>query len=113
MPIRINMMRPIPFWPSFEPCAKLTPVQVSISSARTGNGGGVSPLGDSYNSGRLTNHFARSSSPPAQQNPMIGEMSKDRPTSRAFAQLTLSPNVWFEDIKELARPTPRIEPTKV
>ena len=28
------MMRPMPFWPSFEPCAKLTPVQVRISSPR-------------------------------------------------------------------------------
>ena len=31
-PIRISMIRPMPFWPSFEPCAKLTPVQVSTSS---------------------------------------------------------------------------------
>ena len=27
------MIRPMPFWPSFEPCAKLTPVQVRIRTA--------------------------------------------------------------------------------
>ena len=35
------MINPMPFWPSFEPCAKLTPVQVSTSSPRI-HGGGVS-----------------------------------------------------------------------
>src|SRR6185436_14446250 len=113
MPIRINMIRPIPFWPSFEPCAKLTPVQVRINSACTGNGGGVSPLGASYNSGRRIVNFARSRRPPAQQNPMIGEMSKDRPTSSAFTQFTPSPNMLLGVIAALARPTPRIEPIRV
>ena len=39
------MMRPMPFWPSLEPWAKLTPEQVKISSARIGHGGGVCALG--------------------------------------------------------------------
>src|SRR6266851_1890179 len=56
---------------------------------------------------------ARSRSPPARQNPMIGEISRDMPTSRVFPQLTPSPNVWPDDIKELASPTPRIEPIRV
>jgi hypothetical protein len=39
------MIRPMPFWPSFEPCAKLTPVQVSTRMARIHKGGGVLPSG--------------------------------------------------------------------
>src|SRR5258708_20510459 len=44
---------------------------------------------------------------------MTGEISRDMPTSRVFPQLTPSPNVWPDDIKELAKPTPRIEPIRV
>src|SRR5260370_8512447 len=44
---------------------------------------------------------------------MIGEISRDIPTSRVFPQLTPSPNVWPDDIRELASPTPRIEPIRV
>ena len=47
VPTRISMMRPIPFCPSFEPCAKLTPVHVSISRERIQNGGGSVPSGAS------------------------------------------------------------------
>ncbi len=46
-PIRMSMMRPMPFWPSFEPCAKLTPVQVKISSALIHSGGGALDFGAS------------------------------------------------------------------
>ena len=41
------MMSPMPFCPSFEPCAKLTPVQVSSSRQRIQNGGGAVPSGAS------------------------------------------------------------------
>ena len=41
------MIRPMPFWPSFEPWAKLTPVQVKISRPRIHKGGGVLPFGAS------------------------------------------------------------------
>ena len=41
------MMRPIPFCPSLDPCAKLTPVQVRSSKQRIQNGGGASPTGAS------------------------------------------------------------------
>src|SRR5262245_62705289 len=34
IPIRISMMSPMPFCPSFEPWAKLTPVQVKTSRQR-------------------------------------------------------------------------------
>ena len=43
-PIRISMMRPMPF-PSFDPWAKLTPVHVRMSDARIHGGGGVLPFG--------------------------------------------------------------------
>jgi hypothetical protein len=39
------MIWPMPFWPSFEPCAKLTPVQVRIRMPRIHQGGGWLPLG--------------------------------------------------------------------
>ncbi len=44
-PMRMSISRPCPFWPSLEPCAKLTPVQVRISSERTHSFGGCSPSG--------------------------------------------------------------------
>ena len=49
VPIRISMIRPMPFCPSFDPWAKLTPVQVRTSRARIQNGGGSVPSGASYN----------------------------------------------------------------
>ena len=39
------MIRPMPFWPSFEPCANDTLVQVRISKPRIHSGGGLSVLG--------------------------------------------------------------------
>ena len=39
------MIRPMPFWPSFEPCTKLTSVQVRIRIPRIHHGGGWSPFG--------------------------------------------------------------------
>ena len=39
------MMRPMPFCPSFEPCANETPVQVRIRSPRIHHGGGWLPVG--------------------------------------------------------------------
>ena len=44
-PIRISMIRPMPFWPSLEPWAKDTPVQVRINRPRIHHGGGASLLG--------------------------------------------------------------------
>jgi hypothetical protein len=47
VPIRISMINPMPFWPSFEPWAKLTPVHVSTSRPRIHHGGGSVPAGAS------------------------------------------------------------------
>ncbi len=47
VPMRMSMINPMPFWPSLEPCEKLTPVQVSTSRLRIQNGGGASPYGAS------------------------------------------------------------------
>src|SRR5436190_12972318 len=67
------MISPIPFCPSFEPCAKLTPVQVSTNRDRTQKGGGSGPSGARYRAGTGISHFATSSSSAAATNPMIGE----------------------------------------
>ncbi len=39
------MMRPMPFWPSLEPCANETPVQVAMRRPRIHTGGGLLPSG--------------------------------------------------------------------
>src|SRR5580704_2069230 len=112
MPIKISMMSPMPCCPSFEPWAKLTPVQVRINKPRIQCGGPFSGSGGAYSSGRLINAFASKSKRPAQQNPTTGEMSSELPTSSAFAQFTPSPNTCDDSI-EFAMPTPMIEPISV
>ena len=77
MPIRISMMRPMPFCPSFEPCAKETPVQVRISSPRTHKGGGALPFGSAYSSGVRTTNFNSSSRSAAQKKPTSGDSSSE------------------------------------
>ena len=62
MPTRISTISPMPFCPSFEPCAKLTPVQVSTSKARIQIGGGFSPSGAWYSAGLRSRALAASSS---------------------------------------------------
>ena len=47
IPMSTSMMSPIPFCPSLDPCAKLTPVQVPIRIARIHMGGGSVSLGAS------------------------------------------------------------------
>src|SRR5882724_10360014 len=106
------MMSPMPFCPSFEPCPKLTPVQVRISKPRIQNGGGVSPLGDSYSSGFFTSTFRSNSSSAAQPNPTSGEISRTLKTLDACAQSTPLVPV-FALINWFASPTPIIEPIKV
>ena len=48
------MIRPMPFWPSFEPWQKLTPVQVRIRMPRIHSGGGLLPSGAAYSAGLRT-----------------------------------------------------------
>ena len=45
VPTRISMIKPMPFWPSLEPCANDTPVQVSTSNPRIHHGGGFPAFG--------------------------------------------------------------------
>ncbi len=85
------MISPIPFWPSFEPCAKLTPVQVDTSTARIQRGGGRSPGGGSYNSGFWTVLLSSRSRTADRVNPIKGESRSDRPTSPALLQLIPAP----------------------
>src|SRR5713226_9450266 len=106
------MIRPIPFCPSFDPCAKLTPVQVSTSRARIQKGGGSVPTGASYNFRFLTTAFMAKSKRPATTNPTIGESRSDLPMFRAWAQSTpLVP--LLADMSWLAIPTPMMEPIRV
>jgi hypothetical protein len=42
------MISPIPFCPSFEPCAKLTPVQVKIRRPRIHHAGALAVSGARY-----------------------------------------------------------------
>ena len=76
------------------PCAKLTPVQVPISTVRIQAGGGRVPTGGRYSCGSRINFLAASSSRAASVKPTSGEISSARPTSPAFAQLTPTPNSW-------------------
>ncbi len=39
IPIKINIINPIPFCPSLDPCEKLTPAEDKINIALTKNGG--------------------------------------------------------------------------
>src|SRR5215472_12660337 len=104
------MIRPMPFWPSFEPCAKLTPVQVSTRRPRIHHGGGVAPSGARYSAGIRISALASSSKAAARTKPAKGENSSDLPTPAACPQSTpLVPlgslaMIWF------IRPTPMIEP---
>ena len=106
------MIRPMPFCPSFDPWAKLTPVHVSTSRARIQNGGGASPSGALYSRGSWMNTFDSCSSRAATANPMIGENISDLPIFSAWSQSTPLVAVrafisWF------AMPTPMIEPISV
>ena len=96
-PIMISMIRPMPFWPSLEPWANETPVQVAISSRRTGHGGGTSPLGASNRALlRITERISNSSSA-APTKPTIGEISSAFAVSASLLQLTPSPNADSEE----------------
>src|SRR5262245_21421841 len=112
VPIKINMIRPMPFWPSFDPCAKLTPVQVRISNARIQNGGGVAPRGSPYSWRLVSTRLETSSRIAAQMNPTSGDNSSERPTPAACAQSTPLVAVRF-DISSFAIPTPMIDPISV
>lgn len=118
MPISTSMISPMPFWPSLEPCTKLTPMADRTSTRRFQKGGcflasmarrcsGVLCIFDS-GSQRLSS----SRMPPATMNPATGETTSDRPISIALPQFTPSASEMSVS-KALAMPTPRIEPIRV
>jgi hypothetical protein len=112
VPIKISMINPIPFCPSFEPWKKLTPVQVRMSIPRIHHGGGSVPAGASYSCLSFTNALSARKSVAASAKPNTGESRSERPILPACAQSTpLVPEravmIWF------AMPTPMIEPIKV
>jgi len=88
VPIRISIISPIPFCPSFDPCAKLTPVQLSISSARIQNGGGAAPSGASYSVRSLITAFDIFSSSHVIAKPISGDSTNAYPIFAACPQST-------------------------
>src|SRR5271169_3762112 len=108
----MSMIRPMPFWPSFEPWEKLTPVHVRRSSARIQNGGGAFPSGAWYRRGSEITAFEIKSRTSAPTNPMSGERNSDFPMLAACAQSTPLVAV-REAMSWLAIPTPMIEPMRV
>src|SRR5580704_19269288 len=102
----------MPFCPSFDPCAKLTPVQVSTSSERIQNGGGSAPSGALYSALLGMTAFINISKSAAPRNPTKGESTSAFPMLVAWPQSTpLVPD--FADMSWLAIPTPMIEPIRV
>ena len=76
VPIRISMISPMPFCPSFEPWKKLTPVQVSTISARIGHGGGSLSFGCFVQRRELEQPLRKQeSATPASAKPSSGEIS--------------------------------------
>src|SRR5262245_34674856 len=112
MPMRINMMSPIPFCPSFDPWAKLTPVHVSTRMERIHKGGASLDSGAVYSLGERTITFKTRSKIAEHTKPTMGETIKELKTSVVLAQFTPSPKTW-PDTTELANPTPMIDPIKV
>ena len=112
-PMRMSMMRPTPFWPSFCPWAKLTPLQVEMRMARIHPGGDLSASAGARMAGNFAKaERARSSSTEATPNPKKGETISDMPTSWTLCQLTPEPKTW-PGMSELARPTPTMAPMRV
>src|SRR5580700_2197808 len=109
------MIRPMPFWPSFEPWKKLTSVQVRIRIPRIHIGGLSWPFGSenscSFILPEIANFNANSSSA-ASTKPKIGENSSALPIDVAWDQST--PEVPLRPCSSaLATPTPITEPISV
>src|ERR1700722_2285218 len=109
-PIRISMISPMPFCPSFEPCANDTTVQVRTNSPRIHSGGGLSVVGAVYSVLLRITAFSTTSSTADSTNPTTGLNSSARNTPIACDQST--PEVADPDgaISWFANPTPMIEP---
>src|SRR6202522_1761962 len=114
VPMRMSMIRPMPFWPSLEPWKKLTSVQVRIRMPRIHHGGGWSPLGSPNNAGvtfantalRMMSRMAASAKPNS------GDSSSALPMPAACDQST--PEVPLRPrSRALVMPTPMIDPIRV
>ena len=67
-------MSPMPFWPSFDPCAKLTPVHVRIRTPRIHGGGGSALVGSAEKRGVAGDERATAAADRPRKNPTSGEM---------------------------------------
>src|ERR1700722_16492987 len=110
--MRMSMIKPMPYWPSFEPGKKLTPVQVIISRTPIQKGAGSLPFGAWYSSLLGISFLLMIRRSAAKKKPTMGERTSDLPMLVAWPQSTpLVPD--FTDISWLAMPTPMIEPIRV
>src|SRR5271165_3919012 len=107
------MIKPMPFCPSFEPCAKDTAVQVKISRPRIQPGGAFLASGGVYSVLLLTKAFIASSSRAEPMKPTTGLNSSALNTPPAWLQSTPETPEPGSAISWFARPTPMIEPTSV
>ena len=73
------MMRPMPFWPSFDPWKNDTSVQVRTRRPRIQGGGGLRPSGALYSAGTRMIAFISRSSSAERTKPKIGENSSASP----------------------------------
>ena len=108
------MIRPMPFWPSFEPWKKLTRVQVRIRMPRIHHGGGWSPFGSANSAGAACcmTILRTNSRIAASAKPNSGDSSSALPTLAACDQST--PEVPSRPrSRALAMPTPMMEPIRV
>ena len=78
--LRTSINKPIPFWPSLEPWAKLTPVHVTIRRPRTQWGGAFSGSAGSKSPGVFKNFRKAKRMSAATPKPTIGEISRDKRT---------------------------------
>jgi hypothetical protein len=108
----MSMISPIPFWPSLLPCAKLTAVQVPISSARIPRGGGVLLSGASNSLRSVEKAFITSSISSAPTKPTTGLNASAESTLVTCAMSTPDVPSAPPLISWLASPTPRIEPIR-
>jgi hypothetical protein len=105
-----SMIKPTPFCPSFDPCAKLTPVQVTISSPRIHQGGGWLSTGALERLGIGRTALASSNSSPHRIKPAHRENNSERPTPIAWLQSTPLVRAAVVAINWFITPTPMIEP---
>src|ERR1700687_5007190 len=112
--MRMSMIRPMPFCPSFEPWKKLTRVQVRIRMPRIHHGGGWSPFGsaNSAAAARSMMVLTTKSRPAASAKPNKGDSSRAFPILPACDQST--PEVPSRPrSRALVMPTPIMDPIRV